>query len=131
MSWLYVAIGGALGSVLRFFLQGRIQAWIPGPLPIGTLSINLLGSAIIGFVGGIFGTSPAVAGHPVRLFLMVGILGGFTTFSSFSLENLYLIRDGQGRVAMLYILASNVGGILLAFGGFWLARAVSRSGAGL
>ncbi len=125
MQWVYVAIGGALGTVLRFFLQGRVQSLFPGPFPIGTLSINLVGSAVIGFAGGLFGSAPAA--HPGRLFLMVGILGGFTTFSSFSLENLYLIRDGQGRVAMLYILASNVFGVLFACGGFFLARSLGRS----
>jgi fluoride exporter len=128
MHWLWIAIGGALGSVLRFFLQGRIQAAHPGTFPMGTLAVNLIGSALIGFLAGWFLSTPV--SQNLRLFLMVGILGGFTTFSSFSLENLNLIRDGYARTALAYILTSNVLGIGLAFGGFMLARALSRSVAG-
>jgi CrcB protein len=130
MHWLFIAIGGGLGSVLRFLLQGRIQAWHPGLFPIGTLGINLIASAVIGFLGGCFvPASPAAGPAHLRLFLMVGILGGFSTFSSYSLENLYLIRDGHGRLAALYILASNILGIAFAFAGFGAAKALIRSGA--
>ncbi|MEO6096085.1 MAG: CrcB family protein, partial [Fibrobacteria bacterium] len=66
----------------------------------------------------------------LKLFLMVGILGGFTTFSSFSLDNLNLIRDGQIRATVIYVLMSNVGGISLAFGGYLLGRVISRSTTG-
>ena len=131
MHWLWIAIGGGLGSVLRFWLQGRVQGAFPGLFPIGTLAVNLIGSAVIGFLGGCFGpASPAAGPAQLRLFLMVGILGGFTTFSSFSLENLYLFRSGEGRLAAAYLLASNVLGVGLAFAGFALAKAVTRSGVG-
>jgi CrcB protein len=130
MQWVYIAIGGALGTVLRFFVQGRIQSIMPGLFPIGTLGVNLIASAIIGFLGGCFTPGAASAGtHQFRLFLVVGILGGFSTFSSYAMENLYMLRDGQGRLAMLYIVASNTLGIALAFAGFFLARALIRSGA--
>ena len=127
MQWVYIAIGGALGSVLRFFLQGHIQKSLPGAFPMGTLGVNLLGSLVIGFLGGWFMASQPSTGH-LRLFLMVGVLGGFTTFSSFSLENMNLLRDGHGRLAVAYILTSNVLGIGLAFAGFFLAKALIRSG---
>jgi CrcB protein len=131
MHWLWIAIGGGLGSVLRFWLQGRVQVAFPGLFPTGTLAVNLIGSALIGFLGGCFGpASPAAGPAQLRLLLMVGILGGFTTFSSFSLENLYLLRSGEGRLAAIYLLASNVLGVALAFGGFALAKAVTRSSVG-
>lgn len=128
MQWVYIAIGGALGSVLRYFLQSRIQTYLPGLFPMGTLGVNLLGSLTIGFLGGWLAYAPVGTGQ-MRLFLMVGVLGGFTTFSSFSLENLTLIRDGHARLAAAYILSSNVLGIGLAFAGYFLARTVIRSGA--
>jgi fluoride exporter len=131
MPWLWIALGGGLGSVLRFWMQGRVQAVFPGLFPMGTLAVNLAGSAVIGFLGGLFAPgSPAAAQANLRLFLMVGVLGGFTTFSSFSLENLTLLRSGEARLAVIYVLASNLFGIGLAFGGYALARAFIRSGAG-
>lgn len=128
MQWAWIAMGGALGSVLRFFLQGRFQTAFPGAFPIGTLGVNLIGSGIIGLLAGVFAAFPVHAN--VRLFLIVGILGGFTTFSSFSLENVNLIREGQGRLVVIYVLASNVIGIGLACAGYFLARALSRYAAG-
>jgi fluoride exporter len=128
MQWIWIALGGALGSALRYFAQSRIQASQTGMFPMGTLSVNLIGSAVIGMLAGWFMAHPAPAN--VRLFLIVGILGGFTTFSSFSLDTLNLIRDGQVRTAVYYVLASNLGGIALAFGGFLLARAFTRSALG-
>jgi fluoride exporter len=131
MPWLWIAIGGGLGSVLRFWAQGRLQGAIPGMFPMGTLMVNLIGSAVIGFLGGCFAPGAPLAGQAnLRLFLMVGILGGFTTFSSFSLENMTLLRSGETRLAVLYVLASNGFGIALAFGGYALARVFIRSGAG-
>jgi CrcB protein len=99
--------------------------------PVGTLLVNLIGSAVIGFLGGWFAAGAPLAGQAnLRLFLMVGVLGGFTTFSSFSLENLTLLRAGEARLALLYIVASNGLGIALAFGGYALAKVLIRSGAG-
>lgn len=124
MQWLWIALGGALGSMARYFVQSRVQAVQAGMFPTGTLMVNLIGSALIGFLAGWF-LAPS-SSQNLRLFLMVGILGGFTTFSSFSLDNLNLIRDGQIRTAMIYVLISNVGGISLAFAGYLLAGAFSR-----
>lgn len=126
MHWIWIALGGGLGSVLRFWLQGRVQGMFAGPFPAGTLAVNLIGSLLIGFLGGVFGAAPAGAQAQWRFFLMVGVLGGFTTFSAFSLENLNLLREGQGRLALAYLAASNGLGLALAFAGFALSRLVSR-----
>lgn len=129
MQWAWIALGGALGSVLRFALQGRIQEAWPGSFPMGTLGVNLMGSAAIGLLAGTFAAFPVPSG--VKHFLIVGLLGGFTTFSSFSLENLNLIRSGQAMQALAYIAASNGMGILAAGGGFFLARALGRYAGGV
>jgi len=125
MQWLWIAIGGALGSMLRYLLQGKFQAAYGGLFPVGTLGINLIGCAVIGFLGGWFLIAPVAVN--LRLFLMVGILGGFTTFSSFGLETLNLLREGHGRMALLYVGASNTGGVALAWGGFLLAKVMVRT----
>jgi fluoride exporter len=129
MQWFWIGLGGALGSMLRYSVQARMQTAVAGFFPWGTLSVNLIGSALIGILGGWFLAAPF--SHNLRLFLMVGILGGFTTFSSFSLDVLTLLREGHARVALLYVLASNIAGLGLAFGGFLAARAlIGRSVAG-
>ncbi len=124
MQLLWIGIGGALGSILRFLLQSRMRAEFPGNFPLGTLGVNLIGSLLIGFLAGWF-LNVAAPGH-LKVFLMVGILGGFTTFSSFALENLTLIQGGHLKASLVYLLVSNTLGIGLAFGGFVVARAISR-----
>lgn len=124
MQYVWIGVGGALGSVLRFILQNWLQSGTSGVFPTGTLAVNLLGSSLVGFISGLFETLPVSMN--LRLFLMVGLLGGFTTFSAYSLGNLTLIREGQGRMALLYIVASNAFGILLAFGGYFAARLLLR-----
>ncbi|MEO7423616.1 MAG: fluoride efflux transporter CrcB [Fibrobacteria bacterium] len=125
MQWILVGIGGGLGSVLRFWVQTRVRAAYPGILPLGTLGVNLMGSLIIGFLAGWYlnATQPS----QLKLFLMVGLLGGFTTFSSFSLENITLIQSGHIRTSMAYLLVSNGLGIGLAYAGFLLARSLARA----
>ena len=118
--YLVVAFGGALGSVLRYWVSGLDVKYSRGLFPVSTFLVNVLGSLVIGLLWGLFerlNFSPLL-----RIFLFVGILGGFTTFSSFSLENLNLIRDGEYRIALIYILLTNVVGLSLAFCGYFLAR---------
>jgi CrcB protein len=97
-TWFAVAIGGALGSLARFWV-GAAMALLTGPrFPWGTLLINVLGSFIIGLVAGLTLTPTRMAMHPdLRIFLMVGICGGFTTFSAFSLQTLELMQSGEGH----------------------------------
>ena len=108
-TWLAVAGGGALGSVARFWMTMAVAALTGPRFPYGTLAINALGSLAIGLVAGI-GLTPARMGlHPdLRVFLMVGICGGFTTFSSFSLQTLELLQAGDVMPAFAYILGSIV-----------------------
>jgi CrcB protein len=118
---LYVMLGGALGSLARYLLA-LAAAPISGQLPLGTIAINILGSFVIGF----FGTLTVAHGrYPVsdnlRLFVMVGICGGFTTFSSFSLQTLDLLRAGAVGRAAINVVASVLLCVLAVSAGHWLA----------
>ena len=120
LRYFFVALGGALGSVFRYAVSGLDFKISNGIFPSSTLLVNLSGSLLIGLLWGFFERfefSPLL-----RVFLFVGILGGFTTFSSFSLENFNLIRDGEIKTAVIYILITNLGGLALAFGGYFAAR---------
>lgn len=119
--YLAIALGGALGSVLRFALNEAISNRFGRAFPWGTLSINVIGSFLIGALVVLllerWEVSPAV-----RLGLMVGVLGGFTTFSSFSLEVVNLMQNGAFLRAMTYVAASVTACILAAAAGIYLAR---------
>ena len=117
LAYLWVAIGGALGSVARFGLNGLISARFGETFPWGTLIINVTGSFLIGIFAAYADPDGRVLISPgVRQFLMIGICGGYTTFSSFSLQTLNLAREGQWGYAIL-----NVGlSLLLCLGGVWL-----------
>ncbi len=122
-AYLAVAVGGAIGSVARFWMTGAM-ATLTGPrFPWGTLAINILGSFVIGLVAG-FTLTPARMGmHPdLRIFLMTGICGGFTTFSAFSLQTLELIQTGDLVPAFGYILGSVALCLLAVWGGWLLGR---------
>ncbi len=114
-----VLIGGGIGSVLRFLMVSGVQRLFPD-YPAGTWCVNIIGSFIIGIIWAVcsfFDFSPNL-----RAFLLVGLLGGFTTFSSFSLETMNLLNAGKIQSALSYIVCTNVGGIIAVFGGFFLAK---------
>ncbi len=112
-----VALGSALGGVTRFWLSGLVANRYGNWFPFGTLVINVSGSFIIGFVAALSSTDSRYLIHSnVRTFLMVGLCGGYTTFSSFSLQTLSLAQDGQ----WLYAVSNIVGSVLLCLLGVWL-----------
>ena len=104
MIW-YVALGSALGGVARFLMVPWAQRFFTSGFPGGTLVVNVLGSLVIGLVIRLAG-DPTVISPETRVFLTVGFLGGFTTFSAFSIENLELLQSGQYGRAALYITSS-------------------------
>jgi CrcB protein len=109
MTYLWVALGSALGGMARYGCAGLAARWLGATFPWGTLIVNVSGSFLIGFLA--TATAPdgrLLAGHDVRAFLMIGILGGFTTFSSFSLETLNLARDGEWLFASANVVLSLV-----------------------
>jgi CrcB protein len=95
-SYLWVALGGALGTTARYWLSGLVASLIGETFPWGTLVINVSGSFVIGFFAALTGPSGRVfVGSTARQVVMIGICGGFTTFSSFSLQTLNLMNDGE------------------------------------
>jgi fluoride exporter len=95
-NYLWVAIGGALGTTARYWLSGVVASLVGETFPWGTLVINVTGSFVIGFFAALTGPDGRVfVGSTARLFVMVGLCGGYTTFSSFSLQTLNLMNDGE------------------------------------
>ena len=119
--WLYIliALGGALGSVARFWLNGVVSSHFGETFPWGTFLVNVSGSFLIGFLATL--TAPEgrvfVSGN-TRMFFMTGICGGYTTFSSFSLQTLNLARDGE----WLHASANTVGSLVACLVAVWLGH---------
>lgn len=125
MIYLWVAVGGALGSVARFWLGNLVVTWLGAEFPWGTLFINILGSFIISFFGLLTASSQKLMlPNEIRIFVMVGLCGGFTTFSAFSLQTVDLLRAGFAERAVAYILASIILSILACAAGYWLAASM-------
>jgi CrcB protein len=115
--WLLIAGGGALGSVLRYAIQGWVQRAADGSFPAGTLAVNVIGCAAIGFLTALF-TGPFLIREEYRIGLTVGILGGFTTFSTFGLESFTLMNAGQLGLMALNIILSCVLGLIAVWAGY-------------
>lgn len=135
----WVALGGALGSAFRFIVSGlvahrladplsRLSAhWLTAAFPWGTLAVNVIGSLVIGGIAALSGPDGRWLVAPgIRQFLMLGVLGGFTTFSSFSLQTLELLRDGEWLMAFANVLLSVALCLIAVWAGFTLGSAVNR-----
>jgi fluoride exporter len=120
-NYVLVFLGGGLGAVARYWLSGWIPGKIESDLPLGTLAVNILGCFLIGLLMSAFEerflTQPSL-----RVFLTIGILGGFTTFSTFSFETVALIRDGEALFATMNILVS----IVTCIGGTAMGMYIGR-----
>ena len=117
---LIIAIGGGIGTLARYVVSGLDYRYSSGVFPVSTLIVNLSGSFIIGLIWGFserFSVSPNM-----RMFLFIGVLGGYTTFSTLSLETFNLLRDNEYRVAFLNIFLTNFIGIILVLTGFIISR---------
>ncbi len=112
MNLIWIALGGACGSLLRYLASGVVYLYLGASFPYGTLFVNMLGSFIIGVLSELvafFSWGPSIRG-----FLLIGLLGGFTTFSSYSIETVNLFRDGEIVLASLNLLLNNLLSISLA-----------------
>ncbi len=119
---LLVALGGAVGSVARFKLSGLVlHHTTDWKFPAGTFAVNVIGCLVAGILAGM-AEKYGYFSSEIRLLLFTGLLGGFTTFSSFGLQTFTLLREGEMGLALLNIAASNVGGILMVWCGYSLAR---------
>lgn len=121
LSYISVAAGGAIGAAARYSVSALLAPATRFPWP--TLSVNVLGC----FIAGVLGTW-MLAKIPftpnLQLFLITGVLGGFTTFSAFSLDTMRLAESGQWSWALLNVLANVLGSLLAVLGGWWLAKAI-------
>jgi CrcB protein len=120
MMYVWVAVGGALGSVARYACVGVSARWLGTSFPWGTLIVNVAGSFAIGVLAALVtGDGRSMLGADARAFLIIGILGGFTTFSAFSLETLALARGGAPGAAIANVALS----LALCLAGVWLGFA--------
>jgi len=121
MSYLLVFVGGGLGATLRHLVNVSCARCLGTGFPWGTFIINITGSTVMGLIAGYLAFK-GEASQPWRLFLMTGILGGYTTFSAFSLDTVLLYERGETALAALYVLAS----VALAIGGLFAGLALVR-----
>ena len=118
VTYFYVALGGSVGALLRYLLAGWVQQMAGEFFPWGTLFVNVVGSFFLGFL---YEAALSGAVSPeLRVFLAIGLLGSFTTFSTLSYETLAFLRDGAIGWALLYALGSLFLGVLAALFGVWL-----------
>lgn len=121
MAYLIVFLGGGLGAMLRHGVNVAAARALGTNFPFGTLTVNVTGSLIMGLLAAYFGFKSGASQH-WRLFLTTGILGGYTTFSAFSLDVAVLYERGELGLAFLYVLMSVAVSIVALFGGLFLIR---------
>ena len=122
-SFIWVALGGAVGSVARFGVNLTAPRLLGADFPWATLIVNILGSLIMGFLAAFLAEKHSDQ-PDLQLFLLTGVLGGFTTFSAFSLDVFNLVQRGESSTAMIYASASVVLSIVAVFAGFVVSRAI-------
>jgi CrcB protein len=119
---LLAGLGGMIGSILRYLLNTAVYHWLDYPsFPYGTFIVNIAGCLVIGILGGLAEFREAFTPE-LRVFVFIGLLGGFTTFSSFGLETFNLLRDGQ----MLYAISNVVLQVVLGLSAVWLGFSAAR-----
>lgn len=106
MTWFYVALGGAFGATARFWLMEAVAQRMGASFPYGTLAVNVLGSLCMGLLVGALARFLPENSHEIRSFVALGVLGSFTTFSTFSLDVVTLLERGQTGAALSYIAIS-------------------------
>ncbi|HAD10026.1 MAG TPA: fluoride efflux transporter CrcB [Porticoccaceae bacterium] len=121
MQWLAVAMGGALGAVGRYGINALVYSLMGTRFPLGTLVVNVLGSLLMGVFYVLIVERQMLPG-PWREFIMIGLLGAFTTFSAFSLDILSLWEGGHVALALIYVLASVVLCVIAALAAIALTR---------
>ena len=120
LRFVYIAAGGAIGAVARYGVSGWIQNLTEGAFPWGTLCVNSVGSLLIGLFWGLSELTPV--SPAVRLLFSIGFLGAFTTFSTYSLETLNLLRDREMVLGFANIALNNILALVFVFGGYFLSR---------
>jgi len=121
---IFIALGGAVGAISRYLVSGIGYKFFGSSFAWGTLIVNLIGSFMIGFFWEIF--ERIIVPVNFRVFLLIGFLGAFTTFSTYALETLNLIRDNEAGLAIMNLILNNVIGVVLVFLGILCGRVILR-----
>ncbi len=124
MVWLYVLAGGAVGSLARHGVNVLFSAVLPRSSPYATAAVNVLGSGVIGVLAGLAASGRVPMSTSLRAFVFVGILGGFTTFSSFMLDTLTLAYTGETEVALANIVGQTLLGCAAVWAGYSLGLSI-------
>lgn len=120
--WVVVAAGGALGAVARYLVTGATHRLVPGTFPIGTTTVNVVGGLLVGLLAGLLAARDGGADHLAQLFFIVGVCGGFTTYSAFSLESVRLLQAGATGTVMVSAGLQVFGSLAATAAGLWIAR---------
>ena len=120
MKILLVAFGSAVGGVLRYL----VPCWLAAPkgFPWATLTVNVVGSLLIGLLSGLLARHGGSSAESIRAFAVVGFCGGFTTFSTFSNETFRMLENSEWLSAAVYVAVSVLAGLTAVFIGYWLAK---------
>lgn len=121
MHSIAIAVGGAVGAVLRFWLSTAVSTLLAGRFPYGTLAVNVMGSGLMGFLYVLF-YERMEGSAELRAALLIGLLGAFTTFSTFSIETMLLLEEGEYLKAGVNILASVTLCLIVCWAGIILGR---------
>ena len=121
MNVLLIALGGSIGAVARYGLAGLVQRFTSPYFPFGTFTVNIVGCLVLGMIAGIAEHRFAL-GPQARAFLLIGVIGGFTTFSSFTYETFQLLRDAEIARAALNAVGQVVVGLAALWTGFVVTR---------
>ena len=118
-TWLFVFAGGGIGSVMRFLIQQHLNPAKTNEFPLGTFIVNALGCLLIGLLWG-WSEKATQLNNELKFFLFTGICGGFTTFSAFSQESIFLLRNGETLTLLFYIVITVITSLLLTYLGYKL-----------
>jgi CrcB protein len=124
MTWVAIAVGGALGSIARHAVNHTVHAhWLSSRFPAGTVVVNLAGCLVIGLLAGLIAVDRLALRFAWREFVFVGLLGGFTTFSTFGLDTFLLARTHAIGPALFNVALHVCGGLLAVATGYWVGTA--------
>jgi CrcB protein len=119
---VWIGIGGGIGAICRYLVGRELTERVGGVVPWGTFAVNVTGALLIGVLFALL-TERGIGHDHLRLLLVVGLLGGYTTFSSYALEAVNLFESGDWATALLYLVGSNVAGLAACAAGIWATRA--------
>jgi len=124
MKFLYLALGGSIGAILRYLVSMMSVRWFSLGFPVGTLLVNMIGSFLIGIAFVFLGRDQIAMN--LKIFLFIGIFGSFTTFSTFMFESMDLLKNAAYKMAFFYMALSNILGLILVYLGIQLGELLEK-----